>query len=91
MSIFKLHSPFEMTGDHPQAVAKLVDGIERGMRDQVLLGVTGSGKTFTMANVIALCGNAAAEIRFFKATKSIVDAFVLSNSDFCHFSTLPPF
>lgn len=56
MSIFKLHSPFEMTGDQPRAVAKLVDGIERGMRDQVLLGVTGSGKTFTMANVIARVG-----------------------------------
>ncbi len=56
MSVFKLHSPFEMTGDQPQAVAKLVDGIRHGMRDQVLLGVTGSGKTFTMANVIAQVG-----------------------------------
>lgn len=56
MSLFKLHSPFEMTGDQPQAVAKLVGGIQSGMRDQVLLGVTGSGKTFTMANVIQQIG-----------------------------------
>ncbi len=50
---FQLESPFQPTGHQPQAIQQLVDGIERGERSQVLLGVTGSGKTFTMANVIA--------------------------------------
>ena len=50
---FKLTSKFEPTGDQPQAISELTAGIERGDRAQVLLGVTGSGKTFTMANVIA--------------------------------------
>ncbi len=49
---FKLHSNFSPTGDQPQAIEKLVEGINDGLRTQVLLGVTGSGKTFTMANVI---------------------------------------
>ena len=49
---FVLHSKFKPTGDQPQAIEKLVDGINDGLRTQVLLGVTGSGKTFTMANVI---------------------------------------
>lgn len=49
---FKLESEFEPTGDQPQAIRSLVDGINKGERAQVLLGVTGSGKTFTMANVI---------------------------------------
>jgi excinuclease ABC subunit B len=50
---FKLVSKFKPTGDQPEAIAKLVEGINRGYRDQTLLGVTGSGKTFTMAGVIA--------------------------------------
>lgn len=50
---FKIHSDFKPTGDQPQAIKKLVDGINNGLKEQVLLGVTGSGKTFTMANVIA--------------------------------------
>ncbi|MDE6557716.1 MAG: excinuclease ABC subunit UvrB [Clostridia bacterium] len=49
---FKLHSKFSPTGDQPQAIEKLVEGVLDGIRTQVLLGVTGSGKTFTMANVI---------------------------------------
>jgi len=49
---FQLHSDFEPKGDQPQAIAELVEGIERGERDQVLLGATGTGKTFTMAKVI---------------------------------------
>ena len=49
---FKLVSDFKPTGDQPQAIAKLVDGIRRGEKMQTLLGVTGSGKTFTMANII---------------------------------------
>ena len=49
---FKLHSEYKPTGDQPQAIAKLTEGIEDGLREQVLLGVTGSGKTFTVANVI---------------------------------------
>ena len=47
-----LKSPYKPTGDQPQAIEKLVEGIERGEKEQVLLGVTGSGKTFTMANII---------------------------------------
>ena len=50
---FKLASDFAPTGDQPQAIEKLTDGILRGEREQILLGVTGSGKTFTMANIIA--------------------------------------
>ena len=52
MDVFKAVSPFEPTGDQPQAIEKLASGVERGDRLQVLLGVTGSGKTFTMAKVI---------------------------------------
>lgn len=50
---FKLVSKYKPTGDQPQAIAKLVDGFRKGYKEQTLLGVTGSGKTFTMANVIA--------------------------------------
>jgi excinuclease ABC subunit B len=53
--LFSLHSPYQPTGDQPQAIEKLVASIRAGHRDQTLLGVTGSGKTFTMANVIAQC------------------------------------
>ena len=49
---FILHSKFTATGDQPEAIAKLTEGIKNGLREQVLLGVTGSGKTFTMASVI---------------------------------------
>ena len=50
--LFKLHSKFKPTGDQPQAIEKLTDGILNGDKDQTLLGVTGSGKTFTIANII---------------------------------------
>ncbi|MEO1258286.1 MAG: excinuclease ABC subunit UvrB [Bacteroidota bacterium] len=53
MSIYKLDSKYQPTGDQPQAIRKLVEGVRNGEPSQVLLGVTGSGKTFTMANVIA--------------------------------------
>ncbi|PMP83183.1 MAG: hypothetical protein C0175_02240, partial [Caldisericum exile] len=53
MEEFKLVSDFKPTGDQPEAIDKLVQGIKKGYRFQTLLGVTGSGKTFTMANVIA--------------------------------------
>ncbi|MDE7270127.1 MAG: excinuclease ABC subunit UvrB [Acetatifactor sp.] len=52
MSEFKLHAPYQPTGDQPQAIAELVRGFQEGNQFQTLLGVTGSGKTFTMANVI---------------------------------------
>ena len=52
-NIFKLHAPFEPTGDQPQAIDALVKGFKEGNQFETLLGVTGSGKTFTMANVIA--------------------------------------
>ena len=51
--LFKLHSKFMPTGDQPQAIKKISDGIKKGVKNQVLLGVTGSGKTFTIANIIA--------------------------------------
>ncbi|MDD2993243.1 MAG: excinuclease ABC subunit UvrB [Pygmaiobacter sp.] len=52
-SIFKLHAPYQPTGDQPEAIATLTDGVLQGYREQTMLGVTGSGKTFTMANIIA--------------------------------------
>lgn len=52
MPEFKIHSDFQMMGDQPQAVEKLVEGIKAGEKHQTLMGVTGSGKTFTMANII---------------------------------------
>ncbi len=51
--IFKLHSPYVPTGDQPEAIAQLSEGLQKGYQEQTLLGVTGSGKTFTMANIIA--------------------------------------
>ena len=53
MSIFKLHSLWKPAGDQPAAISKLVEGLSKGMEKQTLLGATGTGKTFTMANVIA--------------------------------------
>ena len=57
--MFRLKSDFIPRGDQPQAIDALVDGIGRGLKQQVLLGVTGSGKTFTMAHTIARTGKAA--------------------------------
>ncbi|OFW55598.1 MAG: excinuclease ABC subunit B [Actinobacteria bacterium RBG_16_64_13] len=59
MSPFELRAEYQLQGDQPQAVSRLVDGVRRGDRYQTLLGVTGSGKTFTMANVIAQVGKPA--------------------------------
>ena len=56
---FRLHSEFQPAGDQPEAIDELCEGLARGERDQVLLGVTGSGKTFTMAHVIARTGRPA--------------------------------
>ncbi len=53
MDKFELVSPYKPTGDQPEAIQKLTEGIQNGLTEQVLLGVTGSGKTFTMANIIA--------------------------------------
>ena len=55
-SPYRLHQTFEPAGDQPEAIAKLTEGIENGLAYQTLLGVTGSGKTYTMANVIARLG-----------------------------------
>ncbi len=52
MDRFVLHAPYKPTGDQPEAIRQLVASIRSGKREQTLLGVTGSGKTFTMANVI---------------------------------------
>src|SRR5471030_2590672 len=51
--VFKLHSEFKPSGDQPEAIRRLEEGLENGLAHQTLLGVTGSGKTFTVANVIA--------------------------------------
>lgn len=53
MDKFELVAPYAPTGDQPEAIQKLTEGIQKGLKEQVLLGVTGSGKTFTMANIIA--------------------------------------
>ncbi|HYF29021.1 MAG TPA: DEAD/DEAH box helicase family protein, partial [Candidatus Paceibacterota bacterium] len=53
MANFTLHTPFPPAGDQPEAIKKLTEGLKQGMRHQTLLGVTGSGKTYTAANVIA--------------------------------------
>jgi excinuclease ABC subunit B len=58
-SPYELHQPFPPAGDQPEAIAKLVEGLEDGLAFQTLLGVTGSGKTYTMANVIARTGRPA--------------------------------
>ena len=58
-SPFRLNQPFEPAGDQPQAIEKLIEGLKDGLAYQTLLGVTGSGKTFTMANVIARMGRPA--------------------------------
>ena len=59
MSDFKIHSQFKPCGDQPAAIDRLYDGLSGGKSFQTLLGVTGSGKTFTMANVIARYGKPA--------------------------------
>ena len=51
--MFKLHSKYEPSGDQPHAIEELVNGLKQGKKHQVLLGATGTGKTFTIANVIA--------------------------------------
>ena len=56
---FEMVTDFEPSGDQPKAIAELVKGVEADMRGQLLLGVTGSGKTYTMAKVIAECGRPA--------------------------------
>ena len=53
MKFFEINSPYKPTGDQPQAIRKLTQGVKEGLPGQVLLGVTGSGKTFTIANVVA--------------------------------------
>ncbi|HEV3476076.1 MAG TPA: DEAD/DEAH box helicase family protein, partial [Rubrobacteraceae bacterium] len=58
-SNFKVSSEYQPTGDQPQAIAKLASGLEAGRRAQTLLGVTGSGKTYTMARVIEEAGRPA--------------------------------
>ena len=59
MSGFKIKSEHKPNGDQPKAIKALVDGLKEGQQDQMLLGITGSGKTFTMANVIEQTGRPA--------------------------------
>ena len=56
MAIFKLHSEFKATGDQPEAIDRLVQNLKNGVKEQTLLGATGTGKTFTIANVIERVG-----------------------------------
>ena len=56
MGLFKLHSDYKPTGDQPEAIDKLVNNIKNGVKEQTLLGATGTGKTFTIANVIERIG-----------------------------------
>src|SRR5512142_1095990 len=58
-SPYELHQPFQAAGDQPEAIANLIEGLQDGLSFQTLLGVTGSGKTYTMANVIACTGRPA--------------------------------
>ena len=58
-SPYELHQPFEPSGDQPEAIERLTEGLEDGLSFQTLLGVTGSGKTYTMAHVIARLGRPA--------------------------------
>jgi excinuclease ABC subunit B len=74
-SPFRLHQPFEPAGDQPAAIDKLVEGINDGLSFQTLLGVTGSGKTFTMANVIARMGRPAI---VFAPNKTLAAQFIVS-------------
>lgn len=53
MNQFELNSPFQPTGDQPDAIEKLVSGVKQGFKHQTLLGATGTGKTFTVANVVS--------------------------------------
>ena len=53
MQKFKIVSNYKPSGDQPEAIAALTEGLERGEKHQILLGITGSGKTFTMSNIIA--------------------------------------
>jgi len=57
--MFDLVTNFSLDGDQPEAVKKLVEGVKKKLKHQSLLGVTGSGKTFSLANVIAQCGKPA--------------------------------
>ena len=61
---FKLHAPYQPMGDQPRAIDTLVHGLNAGLSEQILLGVTGSGKTFTMANVIQVALPAAKVAEF---------------------------
>ena len=65
MGQFKVVSDYTPSGDQPQAIDTLASGIENGLRDQVLLGVTGSGKTYTMAKVIERVQRPNLELAFF--------------------------
>ena len=60
---FQLHAPYEPKGDQPEAIKGLVAGVENGERFQTLLGATGTGKTFTIANVIARTGHCSNQSR----------------------------
>ena len=69
---FKLHSKYKPTGDQPQAIEELVKGFKEGNQFEPLLGVTGSGKTFTMANVIAQLNRPTLIISYSKQSSELI-------------------
>ena len=94
---FTLKSDYKPTGDQPRAIGELVDGLEKNYRDQTLLGVTGSGKTFTMANIIQdqqkptliLCHNKTLAAQLYSEFKQFfpdnaVQYFVSYEDTHCH-------
>ena len=79
MDRFVLHSKYKPTGDQPEAIEKLTEGINAGYKEQTLLGVTGSGKTFTMANIIA---NINRPTLVLAHNKTLAHSFVLNFASF---------
>ena len=76
---FKLNSEFDPQGDQPQAIEKIVKGVKEGKRHQTLLGATGTGKTFTMSNVIKEVGKPTLIIAH---NKTLADNFIVSLRNF---------
>ena len=79
MNQFKLHAPYAPTGDQPQAIEALVKGFREGNQFQTLLGVTGSGKTFTMANVIQALNKPTLVLAHNKTLEAVIETFKIIN------------
>ncbi len=86
---FELISPFSPTGDQPQAIKEIVGNVKAGERGQVLLGVTGSGKTFTMANAIAQLDRPVLVLTHIKTLTPHLYGFLLYTSSSAHVRLCP--